>query len=487
MKISSLIIVMIFVLPNILLGGSIDMVSLKERALAGDAEAQFRYGIALIESDNNDRDEIIHWLTKAADQNYFRAQTNLGIIYYFGDLGEQSYEKSYQFFEEAADNGDPSAMYYLGISLQSGHGTQTDPEKGLEYLLIAAEAGMPYAQLSAAQSYENGIGVKKDLFQAVSWYAYAAEGGLEEAKESFNRLYYSNHFVDDDGNQRLFWFEAEDLSSRRKPETVTKDPFYFVKNNIPVQVKNGKFLSAETGYGFNFGFIEGELADNTQLEMLPLVSEPIFSNLALQNLMNSSTKLGFAELDFVSTITRYGAVFLLDKPSDKIISIPESAETHFLTEKAMADNFSDDTNEDLQERIAQAYFNVGQMLFDGHGTEQDQDEAMRYYYKSAELLNPDANYVMGALIRRAGNQETSHQFFLRGAKLGSLNSQYNVAADFFNGDPIPKDLEQAFYWALIVEKRGDAEILPLIQRIKEELDQVSQSQISAQVDELFSN
>ena len=478
---------MIFLLPSILLGSSIDMVSLKERALAGDADAQFKYGTTLIENGSKNTDEIIHWLTQAADQNNFRAQTNLGIIYYFGDLGEQSYEKSYKFFKEASDNGDPSAKYYLGISLQRGQGAKTDPEKGLEYLLTAAEEGMPYAQLSAAQSYENAIGVEKDLFQAVSWYAYAAQAGLEEAKESFKRLYYSNHFVDDDGNQRLFWFETENLSNRKKSEAMSKDPFYFVKNNIPVQVTNGKFLSAETGYGFNFGFIEGEMFDVTQIDMLPLVSEPIFSNLALQNLMNGSTKLGFTELDFVSNITRYGAVFLSDKSSNKVISIPGSPETHFLTEKAMAENFSNDINEDFQERIAQAYFNVGQMLFDGHGTEQDQDEAMQYYYKSAELLNPDANYVMGALIRRSGNQETSHQFFMRGAKLGNLNSQYNVATDFFNGDPVPKDLEQAFYWALIVEKRGDAEILPLIEKIKEELDQNSQSQISAQVDELFSN
>lgn len=206
--------------------------------------------------------------------------------------------------------------------------------------------------------------------------------------------------------------------------------------------------------------------------------------------MKNSTKLGFLELDFLSTITRYGANFLVERSSNKVISIPGSPETHFLTEKALVDNFGDDITEDFQERIAQAYFNVGQMLFDGHGVEQDQDEAIEYYYKSAELLNSDANYIMGALMRRSGNeenQETSHQFFMRGAELGNLNSQYNVAADFFNGDPVPKDLEQAFYWALIVEKRGDTEVLPLLEKIQNELDKDSQSQISAQVDKLFSD
>ena len=58
---------------------------------------------------------------------------------------------------------------------------------------------------------------------------------------------------------------------------ATKDPFYFGKNNIPVHMKNGKFSSAETGYGFSFGFIEGVMADDVQMEMLPLVSEPLSS------------------------------------------------------------------------------------------------------------------------------------------------------------------------------------------------------------------
>ena len=79
------------------------------------------------------------------------------------------------------------------------------------------------------------------------------------------------------------------------------------------------------------------------------------------------------------------------------------------------------------------------------------------------------------------------QFFLRGAQLGNLNSQYNVAADFFNGDPVQKNLEQAFYWALIVEKRGDKEISALVEKIRGELDNDSQAQISSEVEKLFSN
>lgn len=267
---------------------------------------------------------------------------------------------------------------------------------------------------------------------------------------------------------------------------MDKDPFYFRNNNIPVQLENVRFVASETGYGFSFGFLEGSITD-TYIDKLPSVSQPVFANISLEQLLQDNQQLGFAELEFLSLMTKHGAVFVLEKKSNKVLSVSESQETHFLVEKSIIDSFEDKITEDNQERISQASLNVGQMLFEGYGIEQDQDAAMSYYYKSAELLNPDANYIMGALIRRGGNQDTSHQFFLRGAKLGNLNSQYNVAADFFNGDPIERDLEQALYWALIVEKRGDAEIAGLLEKIRGELGKDLQMHISKQVEKLFAN
>lgn len=267
---------------------------------------------------------------------------------------------------------------------------------------------------------------------------------------------------------------------------MDKDPFYFKNNNLSVQLENVVFLTSETGYGFSFSFLEGNIAD-AFVDELPSVTQPVFANISLEQLLQDNQQLGFAELEFLSLMTRQGAVFVLEKKSNKVLSVGESPETHFLVEKSIIDNFGDKITEDNQERISQASFNVGQMLFQGYGIEQDQDAAMSYYYKSAELLNPDANYIMGALIRREGNQDTSHQFFLRGAKLGNLNSQYNVAADFFNGGFIERDLEQAFYWALIVEKRGDAEIAGLLDKIRGELGKDLQMHVSEQVEKLFAN
>lgn len=60
-------------------------------------------------------------------------------------------------------------------------------------------------------------------------------------------------------------------AKERNSQTMPKDPFYFAKNNIPLLFDNGKFFSSDTGYGFGFGFMEGEMSDDGKMDMLPLV------------------------------------------------------------------------------------------------------------------------------------------------------------------------------------------------------------------------
>jgi TPR repeat protein len=198
------------------------MTNLKEKALQGDAEAQFEYACALFaqavkDNDLKNADSILYWFRKSSEQGFSKAQTNLGIYYYFGDLGVQSYEKAYQLFKQSGEQGDPAALYYQGLALQQGHGVEADFSKGFEYLMRAAKADMPEAQLAVARSYDEGKGIKRDLYQAVSWYARALKTGLQEeeprkeAETRFQRLYYGTHFINEAGERRFFWFEMEKI------------------------------------------------------------------------------------------------------------------------------------------------------------------------------------------------------------------------------------------------------------------------------------
>ena len=83
---------------------------LTELANAGDREAQFKLSLEyLLPAETKNYPEGLKWLKLAAENGHTLAQTNLGIVYFFGDTGEQSYEKAFSNFSRAAKGGDSSA------------------------------------------------------------------------------------------------------------------------------------------------------------------------------------------------------------------------------------------------------------------------------------------------------------------------------------------------------------------------------------------
>ena len=53
----------------------------------------------------------------AAQQGYVTAMYNLGVMYKDGEGVEQSYERAFEYYEQAADLGDAAAQTNLGILL----------------------------------------------------------------------------------------------------------------------------------------------------------------------------------------------------------------------------------------------------------------------------------------------------------------------------------------------------------------------------------
>ena len=256
-----------------------------------------------------------------------------------------------------------------------------------------------------------------------------------------------------------------------------KDPFYFHNNNSVINLAKVTFNSSETGYGFNFGWLEGELNDKAVYDRIPSGKELIKISGANETfevipskLLNSSC-LSFYELCFLGAATKIGAVFR-SEVSKRIISIPVSAETHYEVENALIVTFADSGIDEWEQRVATAYLNVGQMLNEGYGVDQDKRKAIDYYHRSAEMNNALANYILGALFRKEhGDEELSHRFFVRGAAFGDLNSKFNLAVDYYSGIGTEQDLEQSYYWANQVKESGDTEILQLIDSITDQLDE----------------
>jgi len=72
-------------------------------------------------------------------------------MYYSGEGVEMDKRKAFNYFELAADQGNPHAQFNLGIMYYSGEGVEMDKRKAFNYYKLAADHGHPDALLVIAE------------------------------------------------------------------------------------------------------------------------------------------------------------------------------------------------------------------------------------------------------------------------------------------------------------------------------------------------
>ena len=77
-------------------------------------------------------------LREQAAQGVAEAQTNLGLLYYFGRAVPRDYTKAREWFEKAAAQGHADAQYNLGALYEFGHGVKQDSLRAYLWYNVAA-------------------------------------------------------------------------------------------------------------------------------------------------------------------------------------------------------------------------------------------------------------------------------------------------------------------------------------------------------------
>ena len=148
----------------------------RQKALRGDAEAQFQLAVIcqngrLVPQDQTQARE---WLLKAAGQGHVKAMFNLGVTYGDGLGVPVDDAEAFKWYQAAANEGDPRAHFNLGSFYIAGRGTSVDGPKANEHWFEAALRGMHLAQVRLALSFARGDGGKVDHQLAFIW-AYVAK------------------------------------------------------------------------------------------------------------------------------------------------------------------------------------------------------------------------------------------------------------------------------------------------------------------------
>ena len=189
----------------------LEVADYKEKAEAGDAEAQSEYVWKLLSlavhpgvdiGKEEDNKEAYQWAKKSAAQAYPKGMHMLGLIYQNGLGVEKDEDKAFRLFERAAEKGYAESQNKLGEMYFGGQGTGQNPSKAFEWTMKAAQQGVPKGMENVGVLYLYGIGVEKDIEQAKYWLKKAAELGDEKAEQLLNRIDQGDDAAEGSGEQQ---------------------------------------------------------------------------------------------------------------------------------------------------------------------------------------------------------------------------------------------------------------------------------------------
>ena len=157
---------------------------LRERAEAGEAEAQLNLGVLLATGQGSapSPQEAVRWYREAAEQGNASAQNNLGRAYLEGMGVRRQPDTAARWFRDAAEQGDAGAQYNLGTLYAQGRGVERDMTQAVQWWRKAAEQGVIAAQYNMGAASADGVGVKQSDAAAVYWFANAAQAGNSRAR-----------------------------------------------------------------------------------------------------------------------------------------------------------------------------------------------------------------------------------------------------------------------------------------------------------------
>ena len=162
---------------------------------------RYEHGI----NEEKDIAKAVDWFAKAAVQGHAKAQYRLGDCYYYGNGVEKNLIKAVEWYKKAADQGNTDALYSLGYCYYHGQGVKEDLNKAAKWYNRAAVKGNKWAQHALGDCYYCGNGVEEDWAKAVKWYTKAAEQGIAEAQYSLGVCYYRGEGVDINYNKAAEW------------------------------------------------------------------------------------------------------------------------------------------------------------------------------------------------------------------------------------------------------------------------------------------
>jgi TPR repeat protein len=181
--------------------------TLRERARAGDAEAQYCFGWWCDAGSGvpQDSEQSKYWWEKSAEQGHADAQFYTGMAYDAclpGEPPTSDSERAAYWYRKAAQQGHRDARETLGHFYAEGRGVPKNEPEAYEWWRAGAELGDSDAQRHLGRLYRDGRCISRDYIEAYKWLILAA------AREPFIKHNHAN--------------EREAIASQMTPDEVAE-------------------------------------------------------------------------------------------------------------------------------------------------------------------------------------------------------------------------------------------------------------------------
>ena len=183
--------------------------NLKQQAEAGDAEAQFQFGLRSISGKEDDKRSAAQgaaWIQKAAKQDHVKAMTVLAELYEKGIGVGQDFKQAANWYAKAAEKGVPEAQTSLALLYAQGAGVEKDSAKAVEWVRKAADQNHAPAQALYGSMLVRGDGSPKNPSKASVWFLRAANQDNPFAQRQLAYLYYTGEGVPVDYARCEAWY-----------------------------------------------------------------------------------------------------------------------------------------------------------------------------------------------------------------------------------------------------------------------------------------
>lgn len=225
------------------IGNEINLNAFKEKAEAGDANAQ--YEMAFIENEYadpiiDDGKRSLAWLEKAADHGHANAQLAMGFYFLFKTERELLMKKwrnhvngninmmplhlgvtlaiatlfeanndhlAFEWFKKSSAQTNSDGQFWLGYCYYNGIGVEQSYSEAFSEFFKAAEQGMPDAMFWLAHFNFEGIGVPKNDSLAFDWLMKSVANGCDDGYLMLGDLYRQGKYVEHNAELAFQWYE----------------------------------------------------------------------------------------------------------------------------------------------------------------------------------------------------------------------------------------------------------------------------------------